>query len=138
MSCFACIWKKIVQYVTLVGYDIGYIICCYTLEENNNIIFSMKSKIIYIIFICLLVGILFCTCVQKDQRYILQGDYLGQEVPGLQAKLFAPGILSTKMHDDAAPAFTSNNKEVYFRICENNKGVIFFMRRKNDIWEPRM
>ena len=94
----------------------------------------MKSKIIYIGFICLFGGILFCTCVQKDPDYLLQGDYLGQEVPGLEAKIFAPGILSTNLHDDGAPVFTPDGKEVFWRIYGLPHSIIAHRKQENGIW----
>jgi hypothetical protein len=74
----------------------------------------------------------------KDDFPVLKGPYLGQKPPGLTPELFAEGIISTELHDDAAPAFTLDGKEVYFRIVYKIKGeyfgTIFFMRELNGQW----
>lgn len=74
----------------------------------------------------------------KNSFPILKGEYLGQKPPGIIPEIFAPGIISTELHDDAAPTFSPDNKEVYFRIVYKIKkkyfGTIFFMKQKNGIW----
>jgi tetratricopeptide (TPR) repeat protein len=68
----------------------------------------------------------------------LQGPYLGQPGPGLSAEMFAPGIISTELPDDDAPAFSPDGREVFFRTCGNRDGglmcVIFLMRQENGVW----
>jgi Tol biopolymer transport system component len=68
----------------------------------------------------------------------LTGPYLGQTLPGMTPEIFAPGIISTELHDDAAPVFSPDGNEVYFRIVykieETNYGTIFMMRLENGVW----
>ncbi len=69
----------------------------------------------------------------------ITGDYFGMKPPGLRAELFAPGILSTGMHDDAGPIFSIDGREVYFRIAQAPHGIIAFMKRENNVWsEPEI
>ncbi len=69
---------------------------------------------------------------------VLKGPYLGQKPPGLKAEIFAPGIISTEMHDDAAPVFSPDGREVYFRIVYKLEGLyyssLFWMKRKRNRW----
>ena len=65
-------------------------------------------------------------------------DYLGCQPPGNKAQLFAPGLISTQYHDDYAPLFSRDGKEVYFRIIgyssKKIRSVIFVMRKGNTGW----
>lgn len=53
---------------------------------------------------------------QQSEFPSLVGPYLGQEPPGLTPDVFAPGIVTTNLHDDGAPIFSPDGKEVYFGI----------------------
>ncbi len=64
----------------------------------------------------------------------LKGPYLGQAPPGKQPTLFAPGIVSTDLHDDFSPAFTPAGDEVFFRCIGNSKMVILHMTQESGIW----
>lgn len=44
----------------------------------------------------------------------LQGDYLGQEPPGLKPVLFGPEVISTLLYQERDMAFTPDLKELYF------------------------
>lgn len=68
----------------------------------------------------------------------LSGPYLGQESPGKTAKIFAPGVISTELHDDASPAFNEDGTEVFFRIVFKSKsisyGKIFTSKLMDGLW----
>ncbi len=64
----------------------------------------------------------------------LTGEYLGQTPPALAPVLFAEGILSTALHDDGAPRFSPDGREIYFRKWAVPHDVIGFMRRDGDHW----
>lgn len=74
----------------------------------------------------------------QSQFPFLDGEYLGQNVPGLKAELFAPGIISTELHDDAAPVFSPDGKEIYFRIVYKFEDTfyssIFLMKEVKGKW----
>lgn len=75
---------------------------------------------------------------KSDDFPVLKGPYLGQTPPGMKPEIFAPGIITTELHDDAAPVFLSDGKEVFFRIIGlvNHKivGKIFHMKEQNGRW----
>ena len=64
----------------------------------------------------------------------LSGPYLGQEPPGQEAVLFAPGVISTGLHDDAGPSFTRGGREVLFRIAGNPFGIVGTMKEEDGKW----
>lgn len=69
---------------------------------------------------------------------VLRGKYLGQKKPGLNAELFAPGIISTGYTESCA-AFTPDGKELYFLLQESPYGVILVLRQENNQWTaPRV
>jgi len=100
---------------------------------------TMKKKY-YLITIILIVGILFISCNQanefqseKSKFTNLEGPYLGQKPPGMQAEIFAPNIISTQFNEHIC-SFTPDGKEVYFRIMGPPRGGIYFMKEENGKW----
>ena len=77
---------------------------------------------------------------QNSSNYypILKGKYLGQSPPGKTAEIFAPGIISTELHDDAVPAFSPDGKEVFLRIVYKTNAMyhskIFYMKEDKNGW----
>ncbi len=65
-------------------------------------------------------------------------DYLGQEPPGTEPEVFAPGIVSIHETVDFALSFTRNGKEAYFsRFVPGKNLSIMFLKRENGEWsEP--
>jgi Tol biopolymer transport system component len=63
---------------------------------------------------------LLVTCalsVQEDARPPfpdLRGPYLGQAPPGVEAEVFAPGIVTKEVMNHASPTFTPDGREVYW------------------------
>ncbi|MEZ4998501.1 MAG: hypothetical protein R2758_13905 [Bacteroidales bacterium] len=68
----------------------------------------------------------------------VQGDYLGQAVPGDTARLFAPGIISTGMNDRDF-AITPDGNEIFFcRDAGNFRySVIFHTQRTDGVCQSR-
>ena len=64
----------------------------------------------------------------------LTGEYLGQSPPGLEPMLFGEGLLSTGLHDDGAPRFSPDGREVYFRKWGVPHDVIGFMQLDGTRW----
>ncbi len=62
------------------------------------------------------------------------GDYFGCQPPGTQAVLFAPGIISTGLHDDYGPAFSPDGNEVFTRIAGKPYAVIVNQVRHAGQW----
>lgn len=59
---------------------------------------------------------------------VFKDIYLGEKPPGKVAQLFAPGMASTDLHDDASPAFSSDLKEMYLRV----------VYKKNDVYRSNI
>lgn len=63
----------------------------------------------------------------------LTGPYLGQTPPGLEAKLFAPGIVSTYANERDIAA-TPDGKEIYFCRLLGNYSTIVVCKLKDGTW----
>jgi len=95
----------------------------------------VKLKILFVylgILICFNFG---CKKSINGQEFTnLTGDYLGQEPPGTEPMLFAPGIFNKEVH--SAAIFSPDGNEVYWNWMSSNQ--IFFMRKENNKWStPR-
>jgi hypothetical protein len=64
----------------------------------------------------------------------LPGPYLGQTPPSTTPELFAPGILSTALHDDGPAKFNVDGTEVYFRKWAVPHDIVGTMRLENGQW----
>jgi hypothetical protein len=64
----------------------------------------------------------------------ISGPYLGQEPPGMEAKLFAPGIVSTGMNE-LNSVFFPDGKELIFSVAYGEmKWALIMMREENGQW----
>ena len=90
----------------------------------------------------LLIALFISSCQQTDQTKnvpdkfpVLKGDYLGQELPGDSAVLFAPGIVSTGMYTRDI-AVSPDGDEIFF--CVSIGGfkytAILCSKRVNGVW----
>jgi hypothetical protein len=63
------------------------------------------------------------------------GEYLGQQPPGLEVELFAPGIISTAM-SEANSVFSPDGSEFYFAVWPGpgHGTTVFSTRMKNGRW----
>jgi len=68
-----------------------------------------KNQACQILMTCFMSFFLFMSCTSGKKI-----DYLGQEPPGLEAKVFAPGIVSTEEFMEASCTFSPDGKEFYF------------------------
>ncbi len=94
----------------------------------------MKQRAICI-GILLSFGIVFNCCAQQNDFPVLKGPYLGQKPPGMIPEIFAPGIVSTGMHE-AALVFSPDGKLMSFYIMHLTHGftAIVFVEQKNGQW----
>jgi len=68
----------------------------------------------------------------------LTGDYLGQEPPGDEPVLFAPGIVSTGMYTRDL-AMTPDGSEIYYGVLLGRFSAILETRRVDGVWtEPEV
>ena len=74
----------------------------------------------------------------QGQPTVLEGDYLGQEPPGLTKKLFAPGVVSTDAPEGCL-CFSNDGNYAVFRRHWREKTVVFVSERKSGEWsEPEV
>jgi len=76
-----------------------------------------KNYILPKIFLTVLM--LLISCSQSNQFSEIKGSYLGQEPPGIKAKVFAPGIICGDMYERDV-AMTPDGKEMYFGVIVGN------------------
>ncbi|MBU1101188.1 MAG: hypothetical protein KKA84_12375 [Bacteroidetes bacterium] len=82
----------------------------------------------------LVVLLLFSACKDsKSVKPILSGPYLGQELPGDEPVLFAPGIVSTGMYDRDI-TITPDGKEIYFGIMVGTYVTILYCKEAEGVW----
>jgi Tol biopolymer transport system component len=72
---------------------------------------------------------------------ILKGPYLGQKPPGLTPEIFAPGIVSTEMHEHSVPSFSPDGNQILWSSQFRDDGgfptKVIGSNNKNGIWtEP--
>ncbi|MFC2161959.1 methyltransferase domain-containing protein [Acidobacteriota bacterium] len=70
---------------------------------------------------------------KKSNMQELRGPYLGQKYPGLKPEIFAPGIISTDMHEGSS-GFNLNSTHFVFQRIEDGKVVTYEMEQKNGQW----
>ena len=76
-------------------------------------------------------------CVTEDDAPQLSGDYLGQDPPGLTARVFAPGVVST-VHGELNAVFAHDDREFYFtrRGIPDTPAAIMVTRHDSLYWTP--
>lgn len=120
-------------------YRAFFISCVHWNSRNTKNNTMRKIIILNIVLLFTLSSSFAQTESTNDSSPIITGKYFGQEEPGLQAKLFAPGIISTGMFELNA-VYSHDYKEFYYsvRILE---GPLSIVCRKyiNDQWsEPEV
>lgn len=65
-------------------------------------------------------------------------NYLGQEHPGMEARLFAPGIISTDAYEHSAPAFSPDGNTVLWAVMKmpSYQAYLLEMNFNNNQWSP--
>ena len=65
---------------------------------------------------------------------VLEGDYLGQKIPGLEPERFAPGVVSTEK-GELNSVFSTDGQEFYYSIQTGPMNwKIMVMKRMNNRW----
>ncbi|HAF31196.1 MAG TPA: hypothetical protein DCG75_19325 [Bacteroidales bacterium] len=94
----------------------------------------MIKRLIYLAFVFFALS---CSNTRNNTENFpaLTGNYLGQELPGDSAKLFAPGIISTGMADRDI-AITPDGTELFFTRTIGTSGIftIFHTKVINNEW----
>ena len=64
------------------------------------------------------------------------GPYLGQELPGTEPQLFAPGLVSTGLNERDI-ALAPDGRTIYFGLMDQGRVTILMTRREDGVWsEP--
>ncbi len=73
---------------------------------------------------------------KKFAGTLSKGAYLGQDPPGEEPELFAPGVISTGMHEHSSPVFSPDGKEIYWSVFFEFRGPqkILWMKQENGVW----
>jgi len=76
--------------------------------------------------------------VFSQSTEVNSGDYLGQEPPGMEPKVFAPGIVSTSMSEWCI-CISPNLDEIYYGITGAYATIVVIKKDKSDNWaEPEV
>lgn len=66
---------------------------------------------------------------------VLHGDYLGQEPPGLEPRLFAPGFVSNPDSNEYSGSFSPDGSEYYFyRFSDGSPSRLLFSQLVDGQW----
>ncbi|HAP43924.1 MAG TPA: hypothetical protein DD477_09750 [Spirochaetaceae bacterium] len=85
--------------------------------------------------ILLLCGILGMHCCNALKYSGQKGDYFGQTLPGQEAEIFMPNVISLPDRGEYSIAFSSDGNECYFSCYQNNSSSIYYAQRVNNTWE---
>lgn len=69
----------------------------------------------------------------KTRTFTMKGEYMGQTLPGLERKLFAPNFISTEEYEYGS-IFSSDGTEFYYAVAKNNKPIIRYTSLKDGEW----
>ncbi len=101
----------------------------------------MKHKEILLVMLMTLISAtgFFYAQEKSEELSILEGPYIGQPLPGIYPEIFAPGIISTGLHDDYGPAIAKDGNEIYFRIWGKPHAILWVIKRVDGKWgEPEV
>jgi parallel beta-helix repeat protein len=93
--------------------------------EKQGVRFMKISKILALMLFVLMT---------KEPAFSLSGPYLGEPAPGLQAEIFAPGIVSVNGRMEDCVTFTPDGLECGVGIISGNDCRIHYMRQEEGQW----
>ena len=87
-------------------------------------------------FIGLFFSVILClvSCKQQSDFPVIVGEYLGQEPPGMEGELFAPGIMSTGLSELNAVFFPGGKEVIYSVNVGYMKWALIMIREENGRW----
>jgi len=107
-------------------------------ERMNKAVFTISIIAAILLITC--IATFECVACEKIGFPVLKGPYLGQKMPGPEAELFAPGIISTGIYTRDV-AIMPDGKELYFcmSVGRYRYATILFTKQVNGIWtEPQV
>jgi hypothetical protein len=69
----------------------------------------------------------------KIRTFTMRGEYMGQPLPDLKRKLFAPNFISTEEYEFGS-VFNSEGTEFYYAIDINRKPIIRYSKLTDGMW----
>lgn len=69
----------------------------------------------------------------KIRTFTMKGEYMGQTLPGLERKVFAPNFISTEEYEFGS-VFNSDGTEFYYAVDIKGKPVIRYSKLTDGIW----
>jgi len=105
----------------------------YCISQKKYCFLQIKTIMKHYLFI--IIAVLVLLSCQNENEPALSGLYLGQNLPGDSAELFAPGIVSTGMSERDI-AIYPDGSEIYFcRNLGNHKfATIFYTKQVAGVW----
>jgi Tol biopolymer transport system component len=86
------------------------------------------------LYVVVILALVIISCAPANKR-LPEINYLGQAGPGMEAKLFAPGTISTKANEHSGLAFSPDGSVVLWAIMDRNfMGRLFEMKFENGAW----
>jgi Tol biopolymer transport system component len=81
----------------------------------------------------------FCNALHaQEKKFVLTGEYLGQEEPKTQSEIFAPDIISKLKEYEFGSVFSKDGNEFFYGVDVRGKTEIRFMIRTDNKWsEPK-
>jgi len=74
-------------------------------------------------------------CAQEKAFPLLKSKYVDEQLPGNEAKVFAPGIVSTEGYEHSAPVFSPDGKTLIWGVVERDKpSYMLEMDKVNGSW----
>jgi Tol biopolymer transport system component len=77
-------------------------------------------------------------CSQNNGFPVVTGEYLGQNLPGIEPLLFAPGLISTGLYERDL-AISPDGQEMYYGLISGGQVTIMMTRIEGGTWiEPKV
>jgi hypothetical protein len=102
---------------------------------NNGSHMKCKKTLWGILLIAIIAAGFFYAQEESDDFPVLEGPYLGRKPPGMSPEIFAPGIVTTGLHDDYGPAISKDGNEIYFRIWGKPYAIIWVIKCVDGKWD---
>ncbi len=115
------------------------------MSPESNSKHKVRLLILLSILLGFVLGVTLAGPAQPDDIPGIAGPYLGQEPPGTEPRVFAPGIISTPGLIEGESTWSPDLKEFYFARSETMESEwtanfsIWFTREVNGVWtEPEI
>lgn len=89
------------------------------------------KNILSVLMICIAISA--CTTSNQEKKMKHIGEYITGNYPDTVAKLFAPGIVSTNLHERDF-AITPDGNEIYYSVMGRDYSVIVCIKKRNGEW----